>query len=140
MAKYSYTFFPNISHLIITCLKSLIIKAVSISYFCLKNIGFVISSHNRYVSSSKQQSFGCNCRVKSEYPLNCKSLSPTIVCWEDVTNKSKDERKFCFLWTDLLVNRNTEIVPEISSTKSIRTAHNWKISSGSWSALISVFL
>ena len=45
-------------------------NTVKISYSCLRNISSIISSHNRNILSPKQKSFGCNCRVKDECPLN----------------------------------------------------------------------
>ena len=36
------------------------------SYSCLRNISSIISSHNGNILSPKQQSFGCNCRVKNK--------------------------------------------------------------------------
>ena len=44
-------------------------NTVKISYSCLRNISSIISSHNHNILSPKQESFGCNCRVKNECPL-----------------------------------------------------------------------
>ena len=41
-------------------------NTVKINHSCLRNISSIMSSHNRNILSPKQQSFGCNCRVKNE--------------------------------------------------------------------------
>ena len=38
--------------------------------------------------------FGCNCRSKTDYPLDNKCLTPMIVYQADVQNNTNDERKF----------------------------------------------
>ena len=54
-------------------------NTVKISYSCLRNISSIISSHNRNILSPKQQSFGCNCRVKNECPLNGECQTPSVL-------------------------------------------------------------
>jgi hypothetical protein len=45
-------------------------NTVKISYSCMRNIGSIISSHNKNILNPKPKSFGCNCRIKAECPLN----------------------------------------------------------------------
>ena len=45
---------------------------------------------------SKQKSFGCNCRVKNERPLNGKCQTPSAIYRADAINDSNDEGKFYF--------------------------------------------
>ena len=71
-------------------------NTVKISYSCLRNIRSIISSHNHNNLSPKQQSFGCNCRVKNERPLNGECQTPSVICRADVVNDSNDEEKFYF--------------------------------------------
>ena len=71
-------------------------NTVKISYSCLKNVSSIISSHNRNILSPKQQSFGCNCRVKNECPLNGECQTPSVIYRADVINDSNDEEKFYF--------------------------------------------
>ena len=71
-------------------------NTVKISYSCLRNIGSIISSHNRNILSPKQQSFGCNCRVRNECPLNGECQTPSVIYRADVVNDSNDEEKFYF--------------------------------------------
>ena len=71
-------------------------NTVKISYSCLRNISSIISSHNRNILSPKQQSFGCNCRVKNECPLNGQCQTPSVIYRADVVNDSNDEGKFYF--------------------------------------------
>ena len=50
-----------------------------------------MSSHNRNILSPKQQSFGCNCRVKNECPLNGECQTPLVIYPTDVVNNSTGE-------------------------------------------------
>ena len=71
-------------------------NTVKISYSCLRNIGSIISTHNRNILSPKQQSFGCNCRNKNECPLDGECQTPKVIYRADVTNSSNSEHKFYF--------------------------------------------
>ena len=71
-------------------------NTVKISYSCLRNISSIISSHNHNILSPKQKSFGCNCRVKNECPLNGECQTPSVIYRADVINDSNDEETFYF--------------------------------------------
>ena len=71
-------------------------STVKISYSCLRNISSIISSHNRNILSTKQKSFGCNCRVKNKCPLNGECPTPSVIHTANVINDSNDEGKFYF--------------------------------------------
>ena len=71
-------------------------NTVKISYSCLRIVSSFISSHNRNILSLKQQSFGCNCRVKNEYPLNGECQTLSVVYQADVVYHSNDEEKFYY--------------------------------------------
>ena len=71
-------------------------NTVKISYRCLRNISSIISSHNRNTLWPKQKSFGCNCRVKNECPLNGECQTSSVIYRADVVNDSNDEEKFYF--------------------------------------------
>ena len=71
-------------------------NTVKIKYSCLSNISFIISSHNRNILLPKQQSFGCDCRGKNEWPLNGECQTPSVIYREDMDNDSNDEEKFYF--------------------------------------------
>ena len=68
-------------------------NTVKISYSCLRNIISIISSQDCNILSPKQQSFGCNCRIKNECPLNGESQTPSVIYRADVVNDSNDEEK-----------------------------------------------
>ena len=76
-------------------------NTVKIIYSCLRNISSIISSHNSNILSPKQQSFGCNCRVKNEYPLNGECQTPSVIHTADLVNGSNDEEKFYFGLADI---------------------------------------
>ena len=79
-----------------TMLKIFNRNTVKISYSCLKDISSIISSHNRNILSQKQKSFGCNCRVKNQCPLNGECQTPSVIHRVDVANYSNDEEKVYF--------------------------------------------
>ena len=41
-------------------------NTVNISYCCLKNMGFIISSHNKQILQPNDDNFGYNCRIKRD--------------------------------------------------------------------------
>ena len=62
----------------------------------MKNIGSIISAHNRNILNTIVQSYGCNCRLKSSCPLNGECLTPNIICRADVSNDENSDKKFYF--------------------------------------------
>ena len=50
----------------------------------------IISGHNKQILHPKPQQCGCNCRDKSNCPLDNKCLTPQIVYQADVTNDTDD--------------------------------------------------
>ena len=69
-------------------------STVKISYSCMRNIGSIISSHNKNILHPKQTSFGCNCRNKENCPLNGECLTPNIIYRVDIT--TTNEHKFYY--------------------------------------------
>ena len=99
-------------------------NTVKISYSCLRNISSIISSENHNILLPKQQSFGCNCRVKNEYPLNGECHIPSVIYRAEVVNESNDEEKFYFGLADTPLKKSTEINLEILNMRSTKTAQN----------------
>ena len=114
-------------------------NTVKISYSCLRNSSSIISSHNCNILSPKQQSFGCNCRVKNECPLNGECQTPSVIYRADVVKNSNDKEKIYFGLTDTTFkercrnhNRDfnsTELVKYIWQLKrdNIRFSVKWTI-------------
>ena len=71
-------------------------NTVKISYSCMKNIGSIISAHNRNTLNPIVQSFGCNCRVKNSCPLNGECLTPKFIYRANVSNYKNSEKNFYF--------------------------------------------
>ena len=71
-------------------------KTVKISYSCMKNIGSIISTHNRNILNPIVKSYGCNCKVKSSCPLKGECLTLKIIYRADVTNDANNDKKFYF--------------------------------------------
>ena len=59
-------------------------NTLKFSYSCMGNIA----------SFPKKSEFGCNCRSKTDCPLDNKCLIPKIVYQADVRNDTNDEKKF----------------------------------------------
>ena len=60
----------------------------------MRNIGSIISSHNRATLHPATTSYGCNCRVKDSCPLNGECLTPKLVYRADIENNSNNEKKY----------------------------------------------
>ena len=68
-------------------------NTVKVSYLCMLNIGIIISGHNKAILNPKPKSYGCNCLINQECPLDNKCLTPFLIYKAEVTNNINDERK-----------------------------------------------
>ena len=69
-------------------------STLKVSYSCMGNVASVLSAHNRNILYPKKSEFGCNCRSKTDCPLDNKCLTPKIVYQADAQNDTNDEKKF----------------------------------------------
>ena len=69
-------------------------NTVKVSYSCMKNVGAIISSHNKNLLHPRIDQSGCNCQNKSGCPLNSTCLTPKIIYLATITNNIDDEKKF----------------------------------------------
>ena len=76
-------------------------NTVKISYSCMKNVDSIISAHNQNILNPIVQSYGCNCQVKSNWPLNGGCLTPKIIYRADVSNDENSDKKFYFGLADI---------------------------------------
>ena len=60
------------------------------------NVASVLSAYKRNILYPERSEFGCNCRLKTDFPLSHKYLTPKIVYQTDVRIDTNDERKFYF--------------------------------------------
>ena len=107
-------------------------NTVKISYSCLRDISSIISSHNRNILSPKQQSFGCNCRVRNEYPLNGECQTSSGMYQADLVKHSNDKEKFYFTLSDTTFkenyrNHNRDINHEIYENSTELTNYIWQL-------------
>ena len=65
-----------------------------LSYSSMGNVTSVLAAHNSNILYPKKSDFCCNCRSKTDCPLDNKCLTPKIVYQADVRNDTTDERKF----------------------------------------------
>ena len=75
-------------------------NTVKLSYSCMKNMSSIISAHNKNVLRPSINTYGCNCRVKANCPLNNKCQISRIVYRADVSNNVDTETKFYCGLTD----------------------------------------
>ena len=68
-------------------------NSLMISYSCMKNMSAIISSHNKSILKSSNNTFGCNCRDKGNCPLDNKCLTPQIIYKADVLNTQTNDVK-----------------------------------------------
>ena len=69
-------------------------NTIKISYSCMRNIGSIISSHNRATLHPATTFYGCNCRVKDSRPLNGECLIPTLVYIADIKDNSNKKKYY----------------------------------------------
>ena len=60
----------------------------------MENIRFIISTHNRNILNRIVKSYGFNCRVKGNCPLNNECNTPKIIYRADVSNDENSNKKF----------------------------------------------
>ena len=75
-------------------------NTIKLSYCCTKNIGDIISGHNKKVLSPPKETHGCNCRVKKDCPLENNCMITNVVYKATVTNNINNEVKFYIGCTD----------------------------------------
>ena len=68
-------------------------NTIKLSYSCCRNISSNISSNNQIVTNPPPPNYGCNCRNKSDCPLDNKCLTPRIVYREIVSVTNKPYKK-----------------------------------------------
>ena len=64
------------------------------------HVGYIISAHNRNILNPIVKSYGYNCRVKSNCPLNGECLTSKIIYRNDVSNDENSDKKFYFVLAD----------------------------------------
>lgn len=62
-------------------------------------MGSIISAHNRQILCSVKENYGCNCKVKTDCPMQNKFLTPKVVYKTKVTNNTDEELQICYGWT-----------------------------------------
>ena len=59
----------------------------------MKNMGFIISSHNKHILQPNDYDLGCNFRIERECPLENKCLSTNIVHEVTIRNNFNDDQR-----------------------------------------------
>ena len=65
---------------------------VKVSSSCLRNIGSIISSHNKILLKTENESYGCNCRNKNDCPLQEKCLTPGVIYKSNVKSNNEENK------------------------------------------------
>ena len=87
----------------------------------MKNIKFVISSHNKNILNPRTTSFGCNCWKKESCPLNGECLTSQLVYRAAATNQLRHEE---IHWEILPSKKDIATTREISNIKNTAIAQN----------------
>ena len=100
-------------------------NTVKISYSCLRNISSIISSHSHNSLPPKQQSLGCNCRIKNECPLNgeCQTHHQLYIKQTWLTTQMM-KKKFISDYLTALLKKGAGITIEILNIRSMKTVQN----------------
>ena len=69
-------------------------NTVKLSYSCCRNIISKVSSNNRRIINPPPTNHGCNCRNRSNCPLDNKCLTPSIVYRAIVSAIHKPDKKY----------------------------------------------
>ena len=75
------------------CYKIFNRKTFKISSCCMKNMGSIISFHNKQVLQPRNKKYGCNCRKKENCSLDNKWLTPNILYEAQISNSTNNEHK-----------------------------------------------
>ena len=59
----------------------------------MKNMGSIVSSHNKQVLQPHNKNYGCNHRKKENCLLDNKCLMPNIIYEVQISSNTKDEHK-----------------------------------------------
>ena len=60
----------------------------------MKSIGSIIPANNQIILNTIVQSYGCNCKEKSSFPLIDESLTSKIIYRANVSNDKNREKTF----------------------------------------------
>ena len=90
---------------------------VKLSYSCTKNIGDIISGHNKKILVPPKKDFGCNCRKKEECPLDGQCKTPNVVYKATVTNSVNEDEKIYIGMTENFKKRYANHKKSFSSKR-----------------------
>ena len=96
----------------------------------MSNMGSIISAHNQRLLTPNNSSFGCNCRNKSNYPLEEKCLTPKVIYQADATNDVDDDYKFYYGLTETSLKERFRNQPNRLIIDNTKTKQNCLNTSG----------
>ena len=102
-------------------------NTIKISYGCMRNIGSIISSHNRATLHPATISYGCNCRVKDSCPLNGECLTPKLVCRADIENNSYNEKKYYLGLSETTFKERYSVIGTIKKIELLKISKPYRI-------------
>ena len=89
--------------------KYLIKAKFKISYSYMRNLNSIISAHNRSILSPLKTNSGCNCRDKTNCPLQNQCLKPNTVYQVYVSNNMDNEKRFYLGVSEIPLSEISEI-------------------------------
>ena len=102
-------------------------NTIEVSNSCMKNIGSIISSHNKSVLNPKsKEKHGCNCKNKDDCPLGNECLTPNLIHEATVSNDKDDEAKKYIGLTEGTFKLRYANHNKILNTKDIKRVLNFQ--------------
>ena len=98
-------------------------NTVKLSYSCCRNISSKISSNNQRIINPPPTNYGCNCRNRSNCPLDNKCLTPSIV-YRAIVSAIHKPNKSTSEYLKLLSKTTIITTQEILDTKNMLIARN----------------
>ena len=71
-------------------------NTLKISYSHMSNISWIISGHNKNLLNPTVTQYGCNCRIKENFPFQNHCRIPNIIYRTDVQCEANKGYKSCF--------------------------------------------
>ena len=97
---------------------------MKISYCCMKNMGYIIFSHNKQCLQLCNKNYGWNCRKNETCPLDNKCLTRNTNYKVQITNNTKDEHKKYLGATETSFKETTTLETTTLEILTIKTIWN----------------
>ena len=94
-------------------------STIKISYCCMKNMGSVMSFHNKQIFQPHNENYGYKCRKRKPSVRQQICLTPNIICEAQIINNTNDEHKKYLGAAKIHLKKDIATTREILNIKSI---------------------